>query len=135
MIALVKHTKGEGHVSLSDRPIPVCGEDEVLIKVAYGGICGTDIHILHDQFAYYPPVILGHEFSGEVAAVGGKVTGYLDEAEEHTQVEVIPLHRAGRMVEYILMIGKEILYKARRFKSIIGSHFFSSLLGLLFLLY
>lgn len=76
MIALVKHAKGEGNVSLSDRPIPVCGEDEVLVKVAYGGICGTDIHILHDQFAYYPPVILGHEFSGEVAAVGARVTGY-----------------------------------------------------------
>lgn len=76
MIALVKHAKGEGQVSLSDRPIPVCGKDEVLIRVAYGGICGTDIHILHDQFAYYPPVILGHEFSGEVAAVGEGVTGY-----------------------------------------------------------
>ena len=66
MIALVKHAKGEGHLSLSDRPIPAFGENEVLIKVAYGGICGTDIHILHDQFAYYPPAILGHEFSGEV---------------------------------------------------------------------
>ena len=76
MIALVKHGKGEGLMSLSDRPIPAFGEDEVLIKVAYGGICGTDIHILHDQFAYYPPVILGHEFSGEVVAVGSRVTGY-----------------------------------------------------------
>jgi L-iditol 2-dehydrogenase len=76
MLALVKHEKGEGYVSLSERPIPAYGEDEVLIRVAFGGICGTDIHILHDQFAYYPPVILGHEFSGEVVAVGSKVTGY-----------------------------------------------------------
>ncbi len=76
MIALVKHAKGEGLMSLAERPIPTYGEDEVLIKVAYSGICGTDIHILHDQFAYYPPVILGHEFSGEVVEVGAKVTGY-----------------------------------------------------------
>jgi L-iditol 2-dehydrogenase len=76
MIALVKHGKGEGRMSLTDRPIPICGEGEVLIRIAYGGICGTDIHILHDQFAYYPPVILGHEFSGEVVAVGKGVTGY-----------------------------------------------------------
>lgn len=76
MIALVKKDKGDGLMELMERPVPTCGEDEVLIRVAYGGICGTDIHILHDQFAYYPPVILGHEFSGEVVAVGDKVTGY-----------------------------------------------------------
>ena len=66
MLALIKRAKGEGQMGLDERPIPVCGEDEVLIRVAYSGICGTDIHILHDQFAYYPPVILGHEFSGEI---------------------------------------------------------------------
>ncbi len=76
MLALVKQQRGEGHLSLQERPIPSYGEDEVLIRVAYSGICGTDIHILHDQFAYYPPVILGHEFSGEVAALGGKVTSF-----------------------------------------------------------
>ncbi len=76
MLALVKAEKGEGFVSLEERPIPTYGEDEVLVRVAFGGICGTDIHILHDQFTYYPPVILGHEFSGIVEAVGDKVTLY-----------------------------------------------------------
>lgn len=76
MKALVKKEKGEGFVELLERPVPTCGEDEVLIRVAYGGICGTDIHILHDQFAYYPPVILGHEFSGEVVEVGERVTAF-----------------------------------------------------------
>ncbi len=74
MLSLVKKEKGEGHVVLEDRPIPAYGRDEVLIKVAYGGICGTDIHILHDEFTYYPPVIMGHEFSGEIAEVGEDVT-------------------------------------------------------------
>ncbi len=76
MLALVKEGKGEGLMSLTERPVPSYGEDEVLIRVAYSGICGTDIHILHDQFAYYPPVILGHEFSGEIAAIGARVTGF-----------------------------------------------------------
>lgn len=76
MLALVKREKGEGQVYLEERPIPNCADDEVLIRVAYSGICGTDIHIKHDQFAYYPPVILGHEFSGEVVEVGEKVTAF-----------------------------------------------------------
>jgi len=63
-------------MELLDRPIPSYGEDEVLIKVAYSGICGTDIHIVHDQFAYYPPVIIGHEFSGEIVELGSKVTSF-----------------------------------------------------------
>ncbi len=76
MLALVKKAKGEGLMVLEDRPIPTPQDDEVLIKVAYSGICGTDIHILHDQFAYYPPVIIGHEFSGEVVKTGKNVTLY-----------------------------------------------------------
>ena len=76
MLALVKQKKGAGFMSLEERPIPTVSADEVLIRVAYSGICGTDIHILHDQFAYYPPVILGHEFSGEVVEVGDKVTAF-----------------------------------------------------------
>ncbi|MBR2617455.1 MAG: alcohol dehydrogenase catalytic domain-containing protein, partial [Clostridia bacterium] len=76
MKALVKTEKGVGNVEILDRPLPKIKKDEVLIRVAYSGICGTDIHILHDQFAYYPPVIMGHEFSGEVVEVGEEVTSY-----------------------------------------------------------
>ena len=76
MLALVKTQKGEGNLALIECPIPTYGEDEVLIRVAYSGICGTDIHILHDQFPYYPPVILGHEFSGEIVEVGSRVTSF-----------------------------------------------------------
>jgi len=76
MLALVKKGKGEENLLLQNCPVPTYGEDEVLIRVAYSGICGTDIHILHDQFAYYPPVILGHEFSGEIVETGAKVTSF-----------------------------------------------------------
>ena len=75
MKALVKTKKGQGNLEIEDVPIPEINDNEVLIKVHYSGICGTDIHIFTDQFPiYYPPVILGHEFSGEIVHIGEKVT-------------------------------------------------------------
>jgi len=72
--ALVKTKKGKGFLEIKDVPIPKIYDDEVLIKVHYTGICGTDVHIFTDQFPiYYPPVILGHEFSGEIVKIGEKV--------------------------------------------------------------
>ncbi len=76
MLALVKYQRGIGNVRLEERPIPAFGDDEVLIKVAYGGVCGTDIHIFHDQFSDYQPSILGHEFSGEIVETGKSVTAF-----------------------------------------------------------
>jgi (R,R)-butanediol dehydrogenase/meso-butanediol dehydrogenase/diacetyl reductase len=58
-------------------PVPP-REDEVQLKVAYGGICGTDLHIYHgamDKRVTMPQVI-GHEISGLVAAIGDKVEGF-----------------------------------------------------------
>jgi L-iditol 2-dehydrogenase len=75
MQALVKTAKGVGNIELQQRPVPaVTRGDDVLIEVKAAGICGTDIHILHDNFPYWPPVILGHEFSGQVVDVGPEVT-------------------------------------------------------------
>jgi L-iditol 2-dehydrogenase len=74
MRALVKHAPGEGNISIGDMPEPVCGEGQVKIEVRFCGVCGTDLHVLHDTFPNYPPVILGHEFSGEVVEIGGGVT-------------------------------------------------------------
>lgn len=73
MIALVKTAFGEGNIELLERPVPEPDESEALIRVKFAGICGTDIHIWHDQFTYYPPVILGHEFSGIVESIGSRV--------------------------------------------------------------
>ena len=74
MKALVKYASGEGNVDLLEVDEPCCGEDQVKLEIAYCGICGTDLHVLHDTFRNYPPVILGHEFSGTVVEVGRKVT-------------------------------------------------------------
>jgi L-iditol 2-dehydrogenase len=74
MRALVKWEKGPGHVALGDMPEPPCTGNQVKIEVAYCGVCGTDLHVLHDTFRNFPPVILGHEFSGEVVETGKDVT-------------------------------------------------------------
>ncbi|HEY3398356.1 MAG TPA: alcohol dehydrogenase catalytic domain-containing protein [Armatimonadota bacterium] len=75
MQALVKTQKGVGFLELREVPEPVPGPGEVLIEVQACGICGTDVHVKHDNFPYWPPVILGHEFSGEVVQLGPDTTG------------------------------------------------------------
>lgn len=56
---------------------PQIRPDDVLIRVKAAGICGTDIHILKGEYALARfPLVPGHEFSGEVAAVGDNVTHF-----------------------------------------------------------
>src|SRR6056297_3341060 len=76
MKALVKTEKGKGNIEIQDVPEPQNAPDEVLIEVKACGVCGTDIHIMHDQFPYWPPVIMGHEFAGEIVQVGDEVEGW-----------------------------------------------------------
>ncbi len=70
MKALLKTAKGVGNLCLMDMPEPRPGPGEVLIEVRASGICGTDVHVKHDRFPYWPPVILGHEFSGTIIELG-----------------------------------------------------------------
>jgi L-iditol 2-dehydrogenase len=74
MRAIVKTAPGVGHVELRDLPEPHPGPGEVLIAVRAAGICGTDLHIFHDEFPTQPPVVMGHEVAGEVVAVGEGVS-------------------------------------------------------------
>ena len=76
MKALRKLHPGEGGVQLCDIPIPEPSADEVRIKVAYAGLCGTDMHIIEDEYAANMPVTMGHEYSGIIDAVGADVTDY-----------------------------------------------------------
>jgi len=73
MKAVVKYGKGKGMIEMRDVPEPKPGDDEVLIEVKAVSICGSDIHIYHDAHPYWPPVILGHEFSGVIVEVGKNV--------------------------------------------------------------
>ena len=70
MKALVKTQKGVGFIEVRDMPEPAPGPGEVKIRIAACGVCGSDIHVRHDTFPYWPPVILGHEFTGTVIGLG-----------------------------------------------------------------
>ena len=79
MDALVKVEQEKGLV-LKKMPVPQPRMGEVLIKVHKTAICGTDVHIYNwdpwSQENIKPPVIIGHEYVGEIAALGPGVTQY-----------------------------------------------------------
>jgi len=78
MKALVKYKKGPGNMEVREVAEPHPGTRQVKIEVKATGICGSDLHIYHDDIliAVNPPVITGHEFSGEVAEPGEGVVGW-----------------------------------------------------------
>ncbi len=62
---------------LREMPIPEPQPDEVLIRVAYVGICGSELSgYLGLNALRVPPLVMGHEFSGEVAALGNQAQGH-----------------------------------------------------------
>ncbi|GAA3759624.1 zinc-dependent alcohol dehydrogenase family protein [Streptomyces tremellae] len=63
-----------GKVSVETVPDPTPGPRDVLVKVAACGLCGTDLHILQGEFAPTLPIVPGHEFAGEIVALGTDVT-------------------------------------------------------------
>lgn len=79
MRALVK-AKPEVGLWMEDVPVPEPGPNDVLIRVRKSAICGTDVHIWNwDSWAQKTipvPMVVGHEFVGEVAEVGSSVTKY-----------------------------------------------------------
>jgi len=75
MKAVMKYAPGNGNVAVMDTAEPACGDSQVKVEVSFCGVCGTDLHVLHDTFRNYPPVILGHEFAGTLVEVGKDVSG------------------------------------------------------------
>ncbi|MFZ1871434.1 galactitol-1-phosphate 5-dehydrogenase [Serratia sp. D1N4] len=86
MKSVVIHT--EGQVCVEQRPAPsLQAADEVLVKVAYSGLCGSDIPRIFAEGAHFYPITLGHEFSGRVVAWGEQVT----DLQQHDAVACVPL--------------------------------------------
>lgn len=125
MKALVKPSAAPGF-RLTDVPIPQIGPNDVLIRVEKAGLCGTDHHIYAwDAWAQKrikPPIVVGHEFMGTVAAVGSAVesvrVGERVSAEGHIadltcllcrtgqahiceRVKIIGVDRDGAFAEYV----------------------------------
>lgn len=76
MKALVKTKLGPDCMQYMDVPEPMPGDDDIKVKIYACGICGTDIHLMHDTYPSKPPIITGHEFSGVVAEVGKNVRNF-----------------------------------------------------------
>ena len=77
MIAVVKQ-KREAGAKLEEVEIPTLGPEDVLVKVKATALCGTDLHIYEwstwaQNAGIEPPLIMGHEFSGEIVDVGDAV--------------------------------------------------------------
>ena len=74
--------RGIGNINMEDYPDPETGPDQIKVKIAYCGLCGTDPENLEGRFglippeAYKQPRILGHEASGTIAEVGKSIKGY-----------------------------------------------------------
>ena len=70
--------EGIGKMGYARRPIPTPGDNEVLVKLEYVGICGSDMHYYETgaigDYVVEPPFVLGHEPGGTVVAVGRDVT-------------------------------------------------------------
>jgi threonine 3-dehydrogenase len=125
--ALVK-SRPEPGLWLEDVPVPEPGINDVLIRVLLTGICGTDLHIYDwDPWAQATipiPMVIGHEFVGEVAAVGSNVAdfqpGEIVSGEGHVvcgrcrnclagrrhlcaHTKGVGVNRAGAFAEYIVL--------------------------------
>ncbi len=104
MDALAKTCKAPG-LELVRVPVPEPGAHDVLIKIHKSAICGTDLHIYSwdawSQQHVAPPRVIGHEYVGEIAAVGSQVRtfkpGQIVSGEGHIVCGVCRNCRAGNM--------------------------------------
>jgi len=133
MQAIVKETRAPG-LTVKSVPKPTPGPGEVLIAVRHAGVCGTDLHIADwDPWAQgriKPPIVVGHEFAGEIQGLGDGVTGLrvgqLVTAEGHIvcghclqcrtgnshickNTRIIGVDRDGAFAEYIVMPTSNVL--------------------------
>ena len=133
MQAIVKEKRAPG-LTVKSVPKPAPGPGEVLIAVRHAGVCGTDLHIADwDHWAegrLKPPLVIGHEFAGEIQGLGDGVTGLrigqLVTAEGHIvcghclqcrtgnghicrNTRIIGVDRDGAFAEYIVMPTTNVL--------------------------
>lgn len=122
---------GKQDLRFVDVPDPEISETDILMKIKKVGICGTDLHIYNGGMKVPTPLVLGHEFVGDVVKVGNKVTNvkigdrvvaehvigcgdcaYCREGKRNLckKPVVIGLHRPGALAEY-LSIPADLVFK------------------------
>lgn len=68
--------RGQNDIALEEKPIPIPGYGEAVMKVTLTTICGTDLHIVRGEYAVKPGLTIGHEAVGKIHALGPGVNGY-----------------------------------------------------------
>lgn len=107
MKAVVYH--GGTGASYEELPMPALSEGEVLVKVAYAGVCGSDVTIYSGKHTRVkPPVVIGHEVSGEVVAANASGSG----VEVGSRVVIEPLMPCGQC--YVCAAGRYNACKSLR---------------------
>lgn len=101
--AVVNFAPEKYSVELRDIPVPEIGPDDVLLKVAAVGVCGSDLHqwTADHSWPVNYPVTLGHEFAGTISRVGDAVTGFSEGDRVCSETAAVidpdsPLSRIGR---------------------------------------
>src|SRR5712692_6723264 len=96
MKAIAKTEPGRG-AAIIDLPTPSPGDNEILVRIAACGICGSDLHLYEwelgaERMVARYPFVMGHEPAGEVVAVGGSVSGF----KRGDHVALDPFGHCGR---------------------------------------
>ncbi len=131
----IRKARAAPGLEVCEAPRPRYGQSDVLIRVTHAGVCGTDLHIADwDEWAQgriRPPIIVGHEFAGEIVAAGDEVPaelkiGQLVTAEGHIvcghcrqcrmgdghicrNTRIIGVDRDGAFAEYIAMPAANVM--------------------------
>jgi 2-desacetyl-2-hydroxyethyl bacteriochlorophyllide A dehydrogenase len=110
--------EGPRQLNLREVPEPEPGPDEVMVKIAFSGICGSELggYLGHNSLRK-PPLIMGHEFSGEIVALGTQATRMKPGLAGGQRVTVNPLIYCGLC--RACLAGRHNLCRERR---IIGIH-------------
>lgn len=112
MKALLKRTRTPGEIELADVDPPRPGPGQLLARVAYAGICQSDLDIIYNRTSIYrPPVVPGHEFSAVVEEVGPQVEGFQtgDSVTSETALKTCGVCQACRDGFYEVCSAKQAL--------------------------
>lgn len=115
----VQLTTSNGQLGVVQAPIPHAGRGEIRLRVAFAGMCHSDIHFIDGELAARMPtqVILGHEVAGEVDEIGEDVAGWAngDRALLHPvgvvdgQTSIVGVHYDGGWAQYVVAPAERAL--------------------------
>jgi D-arabinose 1-dehydrogenase-like Zn-dependent alcohol dehydrogenase len=131
MVMRAARFEGAGRpLAIQELPVPQPAPDEVLVRVAATGLCGSDVHIAVEGITPYVPITLGYEIAGTIAAVGEAVTQWVGNERVcvfpvlfdgtcstclagHSEIclnrRIVGIHAEGGLADYVAVPAKNIV--------------------------